>query len=363
MARGKKKPPTAPEPTGTVEWLLGTCSVHVQHLMDKGGKKGYRSLFTSDESRKAFKEEIYAISKLGVTLRPWKARVFQLFEFEWTLREPKVMKRFSQEYLHGRADNWTTADQEPGLPDQNNADERGNRTYKDEATDWNRLSLRAWYREHMEWMRKHPFTNQLFLTKAEHIKEDQWRSVQQLLRDTFMFEVTATRELEITYSPFHPPKKATCVFLLSKESYKTIASKHGGERSTIEEHAKPILQNKELLYTGDMDRITSLEDFHKSSKGACMLYSIVRPGAATSCACTCIDYQMKETCDCSLAWDVKHGRIQIPEEKDIKVIGEETKRGGRRKARKGGALTFDQPRYSIPPKAPAATAPPPHPFG
>ena len=104
----------------------------------------------------------------------------------------------------------------------------------------------------------------------------------------------------------------------------------------IEEHAKPILQNKELLYTEDMDRITSLEDFHKSSKGACMLYSIVRPGAATSCACTCIDYQRKETCDCSLAWDVKHGRIQIPEEKHIRVIGEETKRGGRRKARKGG---------------------------
>ena len=142
MARGKKKPPTAPEPTGTVEWLLGTCSVHVQHLMDKGGKKGYRSLFTSDESRKEFKKELYDISKLGITLRPWKARVFQLFEFEWTRREPKVMKRFSQEYLHGRAVNWTTADQEPGLPDQNNGDERGNRTYKDEATDWNRLSLR-----------------------------------------------------------------------------------------------------------------------------------------------------------------------------------------------------------------------------
>ena len=58
MARGTKKPPTAPEPTGTVEWLLGTCSVHVQHLMDKGGKRGYRSLFTSDESRKEFKKEL-----------------------------------------------------------------------------------------------------------------------------------------------------------------------------------------------------------------------------------------------------------------------------------------------------------------
>tara|TARA_B100000459_G_C8537703_1_gene183513 strand:+ start:102 stop:638 length:537 start_codon:yes stop_codon:yes gene_type:complete len=135
--------PPPPEPEQLTH-NFGTCATHVWMLLDKTGKKGYRDMFVEKDNRPLMKRDILSISRIGVTLRSWKHRLFQLFEHKWQ-REEKVIERFSKEYLEGVASNWTTADTEPGLPDQNQAEEAHNKVYKAECTNWDRLPLVQWF--------------------------------------------------------------------------------------------------------------------------------------------------------------------------------------------------------------------------
>ncbi len=155
-------------------------------------------------------------------------------------------------------------------------------------------------------------------------------------------------DIEVTFSPFHPPKKVPCIFILSTRKVLHIATTHGGDVETLKEHARPIINNLVLLYEGGKGHIKHLDDFFSATDGARMLYPLVRDGSATSHACTCQHYQQHEVCDHSLAYDIKHNKLVIPDDYHLDVIGCVAKRG-RRKARKGGALDNDHvPKFTLP---------------
>ena len=337
--------PPPPEPEQLTH-NFGTCSAHVWMLLDKTGKKGYRDMFVEKDNRVAMKKDILSLSRIGVTLRSWKHRLFQLFAHKWQ-REQKVIARFSKEYLEGPATSWTTADTEPGLPDQNQAEESHNRVYKIECTNWDRLPLIPWLKKHMQYMGAKPFTKAKFATQG-HIPKKMWVRAQEALRDTRQYEATLTVDIEVTFSPFHPPKKVPCIFILSTRKVLRIASTHAGDVETLKEHARPIINNLVLLYEGGKGHIKHLDDFFSATDGARMLYPLVRDGSATSHACTCEPYQLHEVCDHCLAYDIKHNKLEVPEDYRLDVIECVAKRG-RRKARKGGALDNDHvPKFTLP---------------
>ena len=339
-------PPPEPE---QLTHNFGTCSQHVRMLMDKTGKKGYSEMFVDKDNRELMKQDILSLSRMGVTLRSWKHRLFQLFAHKWQ-HEERVIARFSKEYLEGVATNWTTADTEPGLPDQNQAEESHNRVYKIECTHYDRLPLIPFVQRHMKYMGAKPFTKAKFATQG-HIDKKMWVQAQEALRDTRQYEATHTMDIDVTFSPFHPPKKVPCIFILSTRQVLPIAITHGGDVETLKEHARPIINNLVLLYEGGKGHIKHLDDFFSATDRARMLYPLVRDGSATSHACTCPPYQLHEVCVHSLAYDIKHNKLEIPEDYRLDVIECVAKRG-RRKARKGGAYDNDDvPKFTLPEEA------------
>ena len=337
--------PPPPEPEQLTH-NFGTCATHVWMLLDKTGKKGYRDMFVEKDNRVAMKKDILSLSRIGVTLRSWKHRLFQLFAHKWQ-REQKVIARFSKEYLEGPATSWTTADTEPGLPDQNQAEEAHNKVYKAECTNWDRLPLVQWFKKHMHYMGAKPFVKATFATQGD-VTTGHWRRAQLALRDTHQYDATHTVDIEVTFSPFHPPKKVPCIFILSTRKVLHIATTHGGDVETLKEHARPIINNLVLLYEGGKGHIKHLDDFFSATDGARMLYPLVRDGSATSHACTCEPYQLHEVCDHCLAYDIKHNKLEVPEDYRLDVIECVGKRG-HRKARKGGALDNDDvPKFHLP---------------
>ena len=62
-------PPPAPQ-TG----VRMTCWVHIKHLLDKGGSKGYKKLFGGDDAaRKEMKEDLKFMAYLALPYRFLKA--------------------------------------------------------------------------------------------------------------------------------------------------------------------------------------------------------------------------------------------------------------------------------------------------
>ena len=222
--------------------------------------------------------------------------------------------------------------------------------YKIECTHYDRLPLIPFVKQHMKYMGAKPFVKAKFATQG-HIDKKMWVQAQEALRDTRQYEATHTMDIDVTFSPFHPSKKVPCIFILSTRQVLPIAITHGGDVETLKEHARPIINNLVLLYEGSKGHIKHLDDFFSATDGARMLYPLVRDGSATSHACTCPPYQLHEVCVHSLAYDIKHNKLEIPEDYRLDVIECVAKRG-RRKARKGGAYDNDDvPKFTLPEEA------------
>ena len=106
-------PPPAPQ-TG----VRMTCWVHIKHLLDKGGSKGYKKLFGGDDAaRKEMKEDLKFMAYLAVPYRFLKAGVFKLFESKWTPRVPKVVERLYIKSRKARPGGALTNDQVYSIPE------------------------------------------------------------------------------------------------------------------------------------------------------------------------------------------------------------------------------------------------------
>ena len=159
-------PPPAPQ-TG----VRMTCWVHIKHLLDKGGSKGYKKLFGGDDAaRKEMKEDLKFMAYLAVPYRFLKAEVFKLFESKWTPRVPKVVDRLCKQYMRSNATArfWMSCDTLPGMPNHNNALEGLNGRHKEEATEWEKKPVAEYFKDHCEWFEDKAHQHWVFATKAEH---------------------------------------------------------------------------------------------------------------------------------------------------------------------------------------------------
>ena len=101
-------PPPAPQ-TG----VRMTCWVHIKHLLDKGGGKGYKKLFGgNDAARKEMKEDLKFMAYLAVPYRFLKAEVFKLFESKFMINclpPPEVLFSVIIRPIHTRIGRMRTA--------------------------------------------------------------------------------------------------------------------------------------------------------------------------------------------------------------------------------------------------------------
>ena len=331
-------PPPAPQ-TG----VRMTCWVHIKHLLDKGGSKGYKKLFGGDDAaRKEMKEDLKFMAYLAVPYRFLKAEVFKLFESKWAPRVPKVVERLCKQYMRSNATArfWMSCDTLPGMPNHNNALEGLNGRHKEEATEWEKKPVAEYFKDHCEWFEDKTHQHWAFATKAEHKPKD-WKMAQDILEHTNSIEASWKCEIQLTASPFEPAKSTEVSFILANATYKGIAHDYGAKLSTIKSHAKPIYESVASLHK-EGPGTKSLDELKRLISKVYILYP-ARKGAATTVACTCKHYQKRETCCHSLAYDIFFDLKERPATEDQRAIPHIKSR----KARPGGALTNDQV-YSIP---------------
>ena len=281
-------PPPAPQ-TG----VRMTCWVHIKHLLDKGGSKGYKKLFGGDDAaRKEMKEDLKFMAYLAVPYRFLKAEVFKLFESKWTPRVPKVVERLCKQYMRSNATArfWMSCDTLPGMPNHNNALEGLNGRHKEEATEWEKKPVAEYFKDHCEWFEDKAHQHWVFATKAEHKPKD-WEMAQNVLDHTNTIEASWKCEIQLTSSPFEPAKSTEVFFILANATYKGIAHDYGAELRTIKSHAKPIYESVASLHK-EGPGTKSLDELKRLISKVYILYP-ARKGAATTVACTCKHYQVQ----------------------------------------------------------------------
>jgi len=323
--------------TGVVGEVRGNCSAHVEAALDK---PEYRKLYKdkSKERRAAMKLDVHTLAMTSVVFRPWKRKLFQMFIEKWTALEPDVVARWRNEsgavwnkslpatrveerlpdarrgcvwrvrlvqsraksvmirprrsagrYIDDpRKNEWTMMDTIPMLPNQQQALERMNGVYKEEATNYQQRPLDKWYHDNKEWVGPKSLSFAHFMV-AKKLDLDDFRKAQICL-ETRQFDIVLKKALPIVTSPFEAASMVDCIIILGNQSVSQILKVHGDDRAQFDYYAKLFI-NSMMVFITETDEAKAARtwDFDNISflatRVAHVLYPNTRPHAPTSVCC------------------------------------------------------------------------------